>query len=159
MRNVALLPFSLCLLAAAPAFAHDTLPANWCPAGTTPQIVSTFTLSTPALIAYRAEHLEDGAVLGTTCSDPKSCGIVDEWFWANQAATETCGGHNAEVRGGTSVMAMPLIQSPDAFNLDTDTNHDGIPDHHELYRFKSGLHGVCVVCTPPAKPVSNDPSS
>lgn len=158
MRNALALPFALCLLAAAPAFAHDTLPAQWCPAGTTPQVVSTFTLSNAGLIAYRSEHLGDGAVLGTTCSDPKSCGIVDEWFWANQAATEACG-RSAEVRGGTSVMAMPVIQSPDAFGLDTDTNHNGIPDHHDLYRFKSGLGGVCVICTAPATPVANDPRS
>lgn len=158
MRNVALLPFSLCLLAAAPAFAHDTRPANWCPAGYQQQVVSSFDLSTSTLIAYRAAHDNDDMVLGSTCSTPKSCGIVDEWFWANQAATETCIGH--QVRGGYSGTVVPRILSPDTFNHDEDADGDGISDHHRDYRFKDGLTGVCVVCTPATQPgSSNDAGS
>jgi len=158
MRNVALLPFSLCLLAAAPAFAHDTRPANWCPAGYQQQAVSTFDLSTSTLITYRAAHDSDDMVLGSTCNTPKSCGIVDEWFWANQAATETC--MSEQLRGGHGAIAVPRILSPDTFNHDQDADGDGISDHHRDYRFKDGLKGVCVVCVPATQPgTGNDPDS
>lgn len=158
MRTTVALPLSLCLLAAAPAFAHDTRPANWCPAGYQQQVVASFDLSTSALIAYRAEHADDDMVLGSTCNTPKSCGIVDEWFWANQAATESCIGQ--QVRSGSGLVAVPHVVSPDAFNHDEDANGDGISDHHRDYRFKAGLQGVCVVCTPATQPgKSNDPGA
>lgn len=160
MRNAVLLPFSLYLLAAAPAFAHDTRPANWCPAGTQHQFVSSFELSTSELIDYRKAHDRDDMVLGSTCNTPKSCGIVDEWFWANQAATETCIGQ--QVRRGSGEITVPIILSPDTFNLDGDANGNGIGDHHDYYHFGDGhgLKGVCVVCTPATQPgSSNDAGS
>lgn len=159
MRIAAALCLSLGLSVAMPTAAHDTLPANWCPAGTVPTVVSHFDLTTATLIDYRALHADDGTLLGSTCHDPKSCGIVDDWHWANQAAVETCGidqVRKSPTGQTSSEQAMPFVSSPDSFNLETDENDNGIIDHHEKYRFKSGLKGVCVVCRAPAVPVSSD---
>ncbi len=159
MRKAAALTIGLGLWIASPTFAHDTQPANWCPAGTVATVVSHFTLTPQSLVDYRAQRLEDGTVLGSSCQDPKSCGIVDDWHWANQAAVETCGIDQArKLRPGqtSSEQAMPFVIDPDDFNLDTDADGNGIIDHHDKYRFKSGLKGVCVVCRAPAIPENSD---
>lgn len=154
MRNGFAFSLSLCLLAASPAIAHDTLPPEWCPVGTTATIVAQFDLPPQALADYRALHANDGHVLGSVCDSPKTCGIVDDWFWANEAAHESC--TDRQRRGSVSLQAMPFVTYPTTFNLDSDTGPNGIPngikDHHDQYKFKSGLKGVCVVCTPHASP-------
>lgn len=146
MRNGFALALSLGLLASSSAIAHDTLPAKWCPTGTTVVTVGTFDLTPSALVDYRALHLSDGQVLGSECNDLKTCGIVDDWFWANEAAHEAC--TNDQLKNGQSTPAMPFVSYPASFNHNGDENHDGIKDHHQLYKFKSGLKGVCVVCRP-----------
>jgi hypothetical protein len=151
MRIAAALCLSLGLSVAVPTAAHDTLPANWCPAGTFPTVVSHFELATATLIDYREQRLHDGTVLGSECNDPKSCGIVDDWHWANQAAVESCGIdqlRKSQPAQSPAEQAMPFVLYPESFNDDAN--------HHDLYRFKSGLKGVCVVCRAPAIPDASD---
>ena len=151
MRIATALCLSLLLPIASPAAAHDTLPARWCPAGTDPIVVGHFELAAVTLIQYRELRLQDGTVLGSTCNDPKSCGIVDDWHWANQAAVETCRiDQTVKSQPGQSPseQAMPFVTSPESFN--------DAANHHDLYRFKAGLKGVCIVCRAPPVPVSSD---
>jgi hypothetical protein len=155
MRNGFALPLSFGLLAAAPAMAHDTLPLQWCPIGSTVATVAQFELTPQALADYRALHLNDGQVLGSECNDLKTCGIVDDWFWANEAANAACTGH--QLRTSQSLQAMPFVSDPATFNLDGDSDRNGIKDHHDQYRFRQGLKGVCVVCTPPTSPAPAEP--
>lgn len=154
MRNGFAIALSLGLLASSSAIAHDTLPTKWCPTGTTVVTVGTFDLTPSTLVDYRTQRLSDGQVLGSECNDLKTCGIVDDWFWANEAAHEACTGLQKSTQ---STPAMPFVSYPAAFNHNGDEDHDGIKDHHQLYTFKSGLKGVCVVCKP-ATPVPAQPA-
>jgi hypothetical protein len=154
MRNGFALSLSICLLATSPAVAHDTLPARWCPVGDEVAIVAQFDLTPQALIEYRAQHVNDGQVLGSGCNDLKSCGIVDDWFWANEAADALCTSH--QLKASQSTPAMAFVSYPAVFNLNGDDNHNGIQDHHDQYKFKAGLKGVCVVCKPPARPAPSE---
>lgn len=157
MRNGFALSLSACLLMASPAMAHDTFPARWCPVGSTVNIVKHFDLTPQALADYRTLHLDDDDVLGSNCGEEKTCGIVDDWFWANEAAIESCNVNplrsttptTTSPSPPTSASAMPFVSFPETFNLDGDADHNGIKDHHDLYSFRSGLRGVCVVCTSP----------
>lgn len=168
MRNGFALSLSACLLMASPAMAHDTFPAHWCPAGSTVNIVKHFDLTPQALANYRALHLDDDDVLGSDCGELRTCGIVDDWFWANEAAIESCNVNplrstaltttaSSSPSPPTSASAMPFVSLPETFNLDGDADHNGIKDHHDLYSFRSGLRGVCVVCTSPG-PVPAPPA-
>lgn len=162
MRNGFALALSLGLLTTSSAIAHDTLPTKWCPAGSTVTTVATFDLTPLALASYRTQHLSGGRVLGSGCYDLKTCGIVDDWFWANEAAHETCTGH--QLKNAQTAPAMPFVTYPATFNLNEDLGPDGIPngikDHHDQYKFKSGLKGVCVVCKPTtATPTPSAPAT
>ena len=133
--------------------AHDTLPAAWCPVGTEPVIVGSFSFNEATLTSYRSLRLAaGGAVLGSDCDKDKTCGIIDEWYWANQLAHDTCGA-NPLKSGQGGEAAMPIVTAPDYFNANHDSDDDGIVDHHDKYRFWNGLQGACVVCrTPPRLP-------
>ncbi|RDZ26979.1 hypothetical protein [Lysobacter silvisoli] len=136
--------FGLSLLFATCAHAHDPLAKSgegWClDPNTSPKIVSTFSITPAALSQYRSEHLPLlGQEAEEYCLPEKTCGIVDEWYWANQAAHDQC-----SALGVKSIdpgqQPMPFVQGPDDFDPDNGA-------HHELYRFKDGnLKGVCVVC-------------
>jgi hypothetical protein len=154
MRRAAALPFAFCLLVAATASAHDTLPTKWCPSGTQPVVTGHFTFTEQQLIDYRASRLGDGAVLGSACYSLKTCGIIDEWYWANQMAHEYAMG--GALRASVSQSPMPIVKSPTSFNLNTDKNGNGIADHHDLYRFWQGLSGDVVVCRATATPLPPD---
>ena len=158
MRRAAALPFAFCLLVAATASAHDTLPTKWCPSGTQPVVTGHFTFTESQLIAYRNSRLADGAVLGSECYSLKTCGIIDEWYWANQMAHEYAmgGALRAATTAPVSQSPMPMVKSPTSFNLNGDKNGNGIADHHDLYRFKQGLAGDYVVCRAIATPVPVD---
>ena len=133
----------LSLLFAASAHAHDPLAKskNWClNPNTSPQVVSTFTITPAALNQYRTVH---APLLGQTATDycvpEKTCGIVDEWYWANQAAHDQCSALGVKSTD-PAAQAMPFVQSPADFNPDNGS-------HHDLYRFKDGnLQGQCVIC-------------
>ena len=68
MRNGFALALSLGLLASSSAIAHDTLPAKWCPVGTTVVTVGTFELTPSTLVDYRTQHLSDGQVLAASAT-------------------------------------------------------------------------------------------
>lgn len=129
--------------AATSVAAHDTLPTQWCQApNTTPTIVAQFDFAPAQLVSYR----ERNPVLkkpprGVVCVDERSCGIIDDWYWADQLSHETCSGPQGGVQAKTqTLVAMPFVQTPESFNAN---------DHHERYSFQSGhLQGVCVVCVP-----------
>ena len=134
----------LSLLFATCAQAHDPLAKNknWClDPNTSPKIVSSFSLSPLALAQYRSEHApllgESGA---SYCVPEKTCGIVDEWYWANQAAHDQCSALGVKSTDASGQQPVPFVQSPADFDPDNGS-------HHDLYRFKDdNLQGVCVVC-------------
>lgn len=152
MHRASPLPLLLSLLATSTALAHDTLPKQWCQAGTQLVIVGQFSFSERQLREYRASHLADTAVLGSTCSTVKTCGIIDEWYWANQMAHEYAldsGGGHALRSGDLSMQRMPIVRSPKSFSLNTDVDpSNGILDHHDRYRFSQGLIGDYAICRP-----------
>jgi len=129
------------LLSASATQAHNTLPADWCPVGSSPVIVEQFSFTAEQLRAYKAAQMASA-----TCID-KTCGIIDDWFWANEMAMNQCGGYAKRSRLPEDAEAF--VQSPSGFNA---------ANHHQAYTFKSGpLTGQCVVCRADVKPVgSND---
>lgn len=154
MRRAAALPFAFCLLVATSASAHDTLPKKWCPSGTQPVVTGQFAFTAQQLADYRASRLGDTAVLGSECYSVKTCGIIDEWYWANQMAHEYAmgGALRSATTAPVSQSPMPMVKSPASFNLNGDKNGNGIADHHDLYRFAQGLSGDYVVCRAIATP-------
>ncbi|KRA17852.1 MULTISPECIES: hypothetical protein [unclassified Lysobacter] len=142
-RHRLLCLLSLSLLFATGAHAHDPLAKNkkWClDPNTAPQIVSTFSITPAALSQYRTEHAPLLGTAGATyCVPEKTCGIVDEWYWANEAAHDQCSALGVKSTD-PAAQAVPFVQGPVDFSPDNG-------DHHDLYRFKDGnLQGVCVVC-------------
>jgi hypothetical protein len=126
------------------AQAHDTRPANFCPVGGTEMVVSHFKLTPLQLQQYRDAHLAAGVTSPMECPD-KSCGIVDDWYWASAMAMEQCASMEKSLLAQDT--PVPRVELPSYFYA---------PDHHKLYRFKEGLSGVCVVCV---KPESSDTST
>ena len=157
MRHASPLSLLLCLLAASTASAHDTVPKTWCPTGTQQVIIGQFTFTERQLVDYRNQRLGDASVLGSTCNTLKTCGIIDEWYWANQMAHEYALGSH-QLRSATSTALsespMPVVTSPLTFNLNKDLKPvNGILDHHDQYRFSQGLAGDVVVCRAIATPL------
>ena len=124
---VLLLPL---LLATGSALAHETIPSSWCPTGTTPVILGTFSFRPEQLQAYREEQER-------LCAQNRTCGIIDDWFWANDISTTYCGTSGLQ-RSQAPEEAIPFVSSPRSFNA---------LDHHDAYSFEQGsLDGQCVVC-------------
>lgn len=126
------------ILATGSAVAHETIPSTWCPTGSTPVILSSFSFRPEQLQAYRAEQER-------LCSQERTCGIIDDWFWANEMSTSYCGTSGLQ-RTQAPEEAIPFVSSPRSFNS---------VEHHEAYSFTQGsLEGQCVVCrsstAPPA---------
>lgn len=122
---------SLCL--AAPAQAHDTIPADWCPVGSTPVILADFVLTLEQLRQYRGANEKR---VYEDCLQAKTCGIIDDWFWANDAAGTYCSALG--LRASTPEDAIPFVTMPKSFDA---------VDHHAAYDFDDGtLRGQCVVC-------------
>lgn len=142
--------------------AHDTLPAQWCAdPNTVPVVVAQFDFPPEMLQAYReANPILNGLEEGGVCNDLKSCGIVDDWFWADQLSHEYCAGIGVQKQRtataqtspaptSPAALPMPIVNTPDAFNA---------RDHHSLYSFRKGhLVGACVVCVTPATPAPSPP--
>ncbi len=148
MRRFPALLSLVCLIAASTASAHDTVPRTWCPTGMQMVVTRQFSFSERQLIEYRNQRLGDASVLGSTCNTLKTCGIIDEWYWANQMAHEYALGQ-LRTTSGTSLSEspMPVVKSPVTFNLNVDLKPvNGILDHHDQYRFSQGLAGDVVVC-------------
>jgi hypothetical protein len=135
------------LLLATPAFAHDALPNTWClNPNTTPAIVKHFDFAPETLSNYRKRNpVLTNPPEGVTCSDERSCGIVDDWFWANQMSQEFCAVSSQQRTASPASTPMPFVRLPESYNA---------RDHHERYNFGSGrLIGVCVVCVTSNTPV------
>ncbi|MCB1560470.1 MAG: hypothetical protein KDI75_05180 [Xanthomonadales bacterium] len=132
--------FLLAFLLSGSAFAHNTIPADWCPKGSTVKIIGTFSFTPDQLQAYK-----DSQTSGTTATcSTKTCGIIDDWYWSNELSGESCGGLG--LRLSRPAEAIPFVQSPSDFNT---------AEHHENYDFSDGnLQGVCAICEPDTvKPV------
>lgn len=144
---------------AAPALAHETLPTQWCmDPNTAPSVVAQFEFAPATLTAYRARNpILRNPPEGVQCVDERSCGIVDDWFWANQMIQDFCSAPASvpaaqrtaqTTQSGPSTVqaesAMPFVRSPEEFN---------VREHHQRYSFGIGpLKGVCVVCLPVQAP-------
>lgn len=131
------------LLLVSAVHAHDTRPSNFCPAGGTEMVVSHFSFTPQQLQQYRDAHIAAGETSPMECPD-KSCGIVDDWYWASAMAMEQCAPMERSLLAQDT--PVPKVQLPSYFYA---------PDHHKLYRFRDGLSGVCVVC---AKAESDSPT-
>ncbi|MBP6748008.1 MAG: hypothetical protein KA144_00085 [Xanthomonadaceae bacterium] len=148
----------------APAFAHDSLPAQWCmDPNTAPSVVAEFVFTPKALATYRAAHpILDNPPEDVQCTDERSCGIVDDWFWADQMAQAFCAAPQSapEPEGQASrtsralrtaqpaqpAQSVPFVHSPAEFND---------REHHQRYGFDKGpLRGACVVCVPIGSPTT-----
>lgn len=153
IRRFRLSWFGLGLMLATPAFAHETLPTNWClDPNTVPAVVAHFDFAPETLAAYRKRHpVLTNPPVDLPCNDERSCGIVDDWFWADQLSQEFCA--TTALRSSTpqASPAMPLVHLPEVFND---------REHHSRYSFRSGhLTGACVVCVPETAPTTPDTPS
>jgi len=141
--------FLACLTAGGPAGAHPLAIAEArCPTGYRWAVVGHFAFSQDQLIAYRALRLASGAPGGVTCPTAKTCGIIDDWFWANELAHEAplAPMRSAAAASSTGAAVLPVVRGPDSFLLNTDLNRNGIADHHDQYRFHMGLFGDYMGC-------------
>lgn len=139
------------LLATASADAHDTRPRTSCPAGTQVAVVGHFDFSEQQLIDYYLSQSGMAKqVLGSTCFNALTCGIIDEWYWANQLAHESALETLSTRQLRTTALSntpTPIVRYPETFNLTSDTNpKNGIIDHHDQYRFAQGLSGDYLGC-------------
>lgn len=138
-----------CLAAGGPVGAHPLAIAEArCPTGYRWTVVGHFAFSQDQLIAYRALRLASGAPGAVTCPTTKTCGIIDDWFWANELAHESplAPLRSAATIGSTGVAVLPVVRGPSSFLLNTDLDRNGIADHHDQYRFHMGLFGDYMGC-------------
>lgn len=143
MSRLASLTIALSSLLYGSAFAHNTMPEDWCPTGTTVKVVSEFSFTPTQLQTYRGLHDERSGGGGTcTNSGIETCGIIDDWFMAYSLTAGICEG--TALRLATPTKTVPFVLSPASF---------GAREHHERYQFKDGvLRGVCVTCVSNALP-------
>lgn len=157
-----LLPIGLlCLVLATArlADAHDGQPSGWCAdPQAQPIIVAQFSYNQVALQNFR-QSIINQAALDKVCPEDlwgneipaqpgESCGVVDEWHYANLMAFRYCTGLSPNAP--LDDRAMPFVSSPADFN--------NLQAHHDQYRFSDGkLNGACVVCRAPDAPPPVDP--
>ena len=132
-------------LAPALAAAHETIPQDWCPKGTRVVIIDSFSFSPAELAAYR--EVESARRDDQCTQGAKTCGIVDDWFWAREMSSGFCAGLG--LRRWPVEDAVAFVERPASFLAS---------DHHQRYRFDEGpLSGQCVVCRAleplPARPL------
>lgn len=133
------------------ARAHDGQPQAWCAdPQAQPQIVAQFSFSPTALNNFRLSILAQAAAEKVCPEDlwgneipahpGDSCGVVDQWHYANLMAFRYCTGLTPNVP--LEDRAMPFVSGPTDFN--------NPQTHHAEYRFTDGkLNGACVVCRVP----------
>lgn len=140
--------FAIGLLLALPASAHETMPKNWClDPHTVPKLLSSFDFTETDLTNYRRDHPLPGT---DACRTDSSCGIVDDWFWANEMSQAFCSAAALRTSLPQASKGVPFVNLPAAFNAG---------EHHRLYNFRDGLKGACVVCVPDeAVPMPEAPS-
>ena len=110
--------FLLAFLLSGSAFAHNTIPSDWCPAGSTVKIVGTFSFTPTQLQAYKESQMS--AAEGS-CS------------------AKTCGGLG--LRMSRPAEAIPFVSSPVDFN-------DVVNHHELYRFGDGNLQGVCAICEP-----------
>lgn len=129
--------FGVGLLLAVPAFAHETLARNWClDPNTVPKVLLSFDFTETDLMNYRKDHPLPSS---EACRTDSSCGIVDDWFWANEMSQAFCLATALRRSLPQASEGAPFVDFPAAFNAN---------EHHRLYNFSHGLKGACVVCVP-----------
>lgn len=150
-RRLLLSALALSLLLATPAFGHDTLPRTWClNPNTTPVIVKHFNFAPQTLSIYRERNpVLKNPPKEVTCRDERSCGIVDDWYWASQMSQEFCSAGSQQRAMSPDSAPVPFVSFPEVYNA---------REHHERYSFGSGpLIGVCVACVASDAPVPESP--
>jgi hypothetical protein len=137
MKHFRYLLITAAVAAGFPAYAHDTLPANWCmDRKSQAVIVGEFSFDEAELISREPIQVPSAD------ADYK-CGVVDRspWHSAMHIGAATCEvlapGKNAQM----------IILGPEDYNSEK---------HHSDYEFKYGLQGVCVVCPSPP-PIKQPP--
>jgi hypothetical protein len=154
LHRVRLSGLVLGLVLATPVFAHDTVPKACLDPSTVPIVVKRFDFSPEVLANYRRQNpILRNPPADITCDGERSCGIVDDWHWANQLSQEFCGLGTQQARSLTpsSATPMPFVNSPVVFNSERE--------HHSGYSFRIGhLVGACVVCVAADAPVYEAPS-
>jgi len=153
LRTTRTLLLTLGLCAGTSVSAHDTLPADWClVSGTGPAIVANFRFSPMQLRDYR---LRNEPTLN--CGN-RSCGIVDDWFWATRMAQDHCDGGLEGAVPATLSSRTSSTQTPVPF-VSSPTDYGLIRDHHTAYSFSDGdLVGMCVICTTTTEPAIRSPT-
>ena len=149
-------PLGLLLLFTPCTQAHDNLPANWCmDPNTVPVVTANFNFAPEALENYRRAN--PGLEVPEENCDPvinRSCGIVDEWHYANEMSMAFCGGGG----GGESSMVKSAIESDHPAPFVSSPTDFNARDHHDAYRFRDGnLVGSCVICVSKLQPPTPDP--
>ncbi len=154
LHRIRLSGLVLGLLLVTPAYAHDTVPKACLNANAVPTVVKQFDFSPEVLANYRARNpVLKNPPEDVACDGERSCGIVDDWHWANQLSQEFCAGATLQSLSPTqpSATPMPFVNLPAVFN--------SAREHHSGYSFRTGhLVGACVVCIEADVPVYEAPS-
>jgi hypothetical protein len=148
---LAFLPLCLGFALLPAADAHDGQPHGWCEdPNAQPLILAQFTFGQNALQNFRQSIIAQAAA-DKVCPEDlwgnaipahpgDSCGVVDEWHYANLMAFRYCTGLTPNQP--QDEQAMPFVNTPGDFN--------NTQNHHAEYRFSDGkLSGACVVCRAP----------
>ena len=143
MSRIASLMIVMSSLLYGSAFAHNTMPEDWCPSGTTVKTVSEFSFTPTQLQTYRDLQDEHSGGEGIRINpETKTCGIIDDWFSAYALTAGICDATGLQLAAPTKT--VPFVLSPANFNA---------KEHHERYQFKDGdLRGVCVICVADERP-------
>jgi hypothetical protein len=143
---------ALTLAVSGTVHAHDDMPQAWCSApGSTPLITAQYSFTPLALQQFKdmivaqaqAQKVCPADILGISVPTTPgvTCGIVDDWFYADQRALRYC--------SGLMPNASPADKPLSFVNGPTDFNN--LLHHHDVYRFSDGnLNGVCSICTTPS---------
>ncbi|TXH73839.1 MAG: hypothetical protein E6Q88_04945 [Lysobacteraceae bacterium] len=117
------------------AQAHETIPVEWClDQKSTPVIVSS-SIWTPQTLYDLSKDIGRPP---KGCLSGQTCGMVDEWHYANLAVASSC--PQTVTIGSMTLQPQPFVTAPDEFNS---------MNHHDDYQFIDGdLHVACVVCVP-----------
>lgn len=131
--------FGLCLFATASAQAHELVPASWCHGGSR-QVLLEVHFTQDDLQQYRNTRVPVDLTTGEPCPQSAKCGIVDDWHWATQMMNDPLFS-GAQVRTTRSAAAAVIAQ--------VVTPSYRAAAHHQLYRFRDGLHVQYLACTFP----------
>jgi hypothetical protein len=135
-RNLVTPLFGLCLFAAASAPAHELVPASWCHGGSR-QVVLEVHFTPDDLEQYRNTRVPVNLVTGEPCPQTAKCGIVDDWHWATQMM-------NDPLLSGAQLRTTASAASAVIAHVVTPSYRTAA--HHQLYRFRDGLHVQYLEC-------------